>query len=353
MQIIQKPLASQTIVITGASSGIGLATAVAASLRGANVVLAARNENALQEICEELRKTGGQAEYVVADVGDLSDVERISEVAIAKFGGFDTWVNNAGVDIWGRIEEISDEDNQRLFQTNFWGTVHGSKVAIRHLKAKGGSLINVGSVASDRGFPLQGIYCASKHAVKAFTETLRSELEDENAPVSVTLIKPASVGTPLSEQAKNYLGHEPKLPSPIYAPEEVANAILYAATNRSRDIYIGFAGKVISSLGRFFPRLTDRIATGTLFSAQQRSVRAIARKDNLHGAGPRGGIVRSDPENRIIRPSLYTRSVLHPAQVAAGLAALVAVGEIIMARRRAVNRNRIALLSQRTRRNWF
>src|SRR3954466_1499031 len=149
--------------------------------------------------------------------------------AIQAFGRIDTWVNNAGVGIWGRIEELSEADMRQLFETNFWGQVYGSLVALSQLRQHGGALINIGSVTSDRSIPLQGIYSASKHAIKGFTDALRMELEEEGAPVSVTLIKPSAIDTPYFQHAKNYMSVQPKPPAPVYAPEVVANAILRAA----------------------------------------------------------------------------------------------------------------------------
>jgi NAD(P)-dependent dehydrogenase (short-subunit alcohol dehydrogenase family) len=204
MAVSLKPLNNQTLVITGASSGIGLSTAQKAAAAGAKVVLASRNEQALAGIVREIEAKGGQAIYVVADVSKREDVQRIADTAIEKFGGFDTWVNDVGVSIWGRIEQVSDEDHRQLFETNFWGLVYGSTIAAAHLKKRGGALINLGSVASDQAIPLQGMYCASKHAIKGFTDALRMELEEEGAPISVTLIKPAAIDTPFPQHAKNY-----------------------------------------------------------------------------------------------------------------------------------------------------
>ena len=172
-----KALSEQIIVITGATSGIGLVTARMAAKRGAKLVLAARSETSLRRLVDEIASAGGEAGYVVADVGREQDVQRIADVAVERFGGFDTWVNNAGVSIYGRLTEVTVEDMRRLFDTNVWGVVHGCRTAAAHLRERGGAIVNVGSTLSDRAIPLQGIYCASKHAVKGFTDAVRMELE--------------------------------------------------------------------------------------------------------------------------------------------------------------------------------
>jgi NAD(P)-dependent dehydrogenase (short-subunit alcohol dehydrogenase family) len=164
---------------------------------------------------------------VAADVADEQALRRLAEIAVERFGGFDTWVNSAGVSIYGPLMEVSVEDMRRLFETNFWGVVHGSRIAVEHLRQRTGVLINIGSTLSDRAIPLRGMYCASKHAVKGFTDALRIELEQQQAPISVTLIKPGAIDTPYTEHAKNYLDEETKHPPPVYAPRVVSEAILY------------------------------------------------------------------------------------------------------------------------------
>ncbi|HET6905337.1 MAG TPA: SDR family oxidoreductase [Rhodanobacteraceae bacterium] len=321
-----KPLHRQTIVITGASSGIGLATARAAAKHGAKLVLAARNDGALSNLEREIDEHGGEAIHVAADVGKREEVERIAQAAFERFGGFDTWVNDAGVDIIGKLEEVSEEDHRRLMDTNFWGVVNGSLVAVKHLKANGGALINVGSVESDVSIPLQGMYSASKHAVKGFTEALRIELQDAKAPVSVTLIKPWAMGTPLREHIKNYFEQEATLPPPVYDPEEAALAILYAATHRRRDIYVGGASRVSSALSKPLPWLTDWITKKIMYVSQLRDGPKYTHEDNLHQAG-HDGQVRGEWKDRTLRPSAYTRAALHPVLSGAAMAgvALVAV----------------------------
>ena len=211
MAVSLKKLNEQIMVITGASSGIGLVTARMAAKRGARLVLSARSEEELRELTEQIKANGGQAIAVRADVGGAEDVRRLAQAAQEQFGGFDTWVNNAGVSIYGKLSEVSIEDMRRVFETNFWGLVYGSLEAARQLKERGGAIINIGSTLSDRAIPMQGIYSASKHAVKGFTDALRMELESEGATIFVSLIKPGAIDTPYTEHAKNYMPVEPKI----------------------------------------------------------------------------------------------------------------------------------------------
>ena len=314
-----KPLHEQVIVITGASSGIGLATALAAAERGARVVLASRNGEALARA--ERRIGGdGRAVHVVADVGRREDVQKIADAAFERFGGFDTWVNNAGISIYGRLEEVSEEDARRLFDTNFWGVVNGSLVALSHLKSRGGAIINVGSELSDAAIPLQGFYAASKHAVKGFTDALRMELRQDGAPVSVTLVKPAGIDTPYPEHAKNYTAQELTLPPPVYAPEEVARAILHAAEHPKRDVYVGSGSKMVSTLNRHFPALVDWMNRSVMAPRQVRDEPARHREGALQAAGE-DGHVHGSYEGHVMQSSLYTRASLHPVATAALLSA--------------------------------
>jgi len=294
MAVKLKPLEEQVIVITGASSGIGLCTALMAAEQGAKLVLAARSEDVLQTLADELKANGCEAEYVVADVSDRQQVEAIAETAISAFGRIDTWINDAATSIYGRLEQVSEADSRRLFDINFWGVVNGSLAALPYLRMNGGALINIGSEVSDAVVPLQGMYSASKHAVKGFTDALRVEVEEvDEAPVSITLIQPTAVNTPFPYNAKNYMDREPKLPSPMIDPHKVAEVILETATEGGRDVRVGAMSVLNTSAFKYTPSLADKFAAKQV-DRQQEDFAPI------------------DPEGALYKPSHSGRIHGHP-----------------------------------------
>lgn len=241
MKIRLKPLAGQVLVITGASSGIGLATARMAAGRGARVLLAARDGTALAEIVAEIRAKGGEADFKPTDVAIESEVQALAEYAISRFGGFDTWVNNAGVGIVGPMAEVSSEDHHQIFETNYFGLVYGTLRAVEHFRQKGepGAIVNLGSVVSDIPIAMSVPYGATKHAIKGFTDGLRIELMRAQLPIALALIKPSAIDTPFFEHALTLTPGQGKAPGPHYAPEVVAEAILHAATHPTRELPVG------------------------------------------------------------------------------------------------------------------
>jgi short-subunit dehydrogenase len=325
MRISLKPLAEQVIVITGASSGIGLATARAAAEQGAKLVLTARNEVALADIARQINDAGGEAAHVAADVAHRGELAHVADVAVDRFGGFDTWVNNAGTGVYGRLDEVSEEDHRQLFETNFWGAVHGSLLAAEYLRQRGGALINVGSTASDTAIPMLGMYSASKHALRGFTDALRMELELEDTPISVTLIKPTSIDTPFPQHAKKYTDREPQVPPPVYTPEEVAMAILHAATHVERDIYVGSMSRIMSSLGHRAPRTVDWI-TETIMVPREFRDEPVRDPEGALYEPRSGGQVRGDHPGSVRPLSVYTRASLHPVLTSLSLGVAAAVG---------------------------
>ena len=320
-----KRLSEQTIVVTGATSGIGLTTAKRAAERGARVILVARDDGDLRQVQSEIEVAGGRADHVPGDVGRREDVRRIVEATVNRHGGFDTWVNNAGVGAYAPLEEMSDEDHERLFQTNYWGVVYGSTEALKHLKVRGGALINIGSIASDMPAPLLSAYAASKHAVKGFTNSLRLELEHEDAPVSVTLVKPSGIDTPFGRHAMNYMDRASKVPPPTYHPDEVAKVVLRAAEVPTREITVGGAGAIQTSFFAVLPAIADKVIE-KMFYATARDPDEPPR--NLSGGFHRpgdGGEQLGDQGDYRRSVSLFNSARLNPvatlgAAAIAGLA---------------------------------
>lgn len=334
-----KPLDQQVIVVTGGSSGIGLAAARRAAEKGARLVLAARNTEALAKIKTDLEALGTGVEYVTADVGDRDDVRRITRAAVERFGGFDTWINDAGAATYGKIVDTPVEDMRQVFETNFWGVVHGSLEAIEHLRTRpgGGKLINLGSVLSDFAIPEQGPYVSSKHAVKGFTHSLRIEMEQMRLPVSVTLIKPSAIATPYKDHARNLMDKPATLPQPLYGPNVAADAILYACQHDVRDLTVGFAGRGQQMFQQYLPGVADGMFAlfGSMMQKDDRPQEELNREGNLYTPEP-DGEERSD--NRFVRNwSAYTAAQTHPRTTAAlaVVGGLLAIGAIVGNRRRA------------------
>jgi short-subunit dehydrogenase len=314
MPIKLKPLNQQVLFITGASSGIGLTTAKAAAKRGAKVVLVARSEEGLIDAVEQIKALGGEAIYAVADVAKPEELRRAAEQAVQAFGRIDTWVNNAGLSIYGRLTETKLEEDKQLFETNFWGVVNGSRLAVQYLTA-GGALINLGSEVSQQPVPIQGMYSASKHAILGFTDALRMELMDAGMPISVTLIKPAGINTPFPQHAANRLpaGQSPSIPSPVYAPELVADQILYAATTPVRELFVGGGSWLVVTLHKLFPGLTDWFVQKTMISQQITDRPLGPQREGLYAPSGEGfGRGTLDRDRTIRTHSLYNGVSRHP-----------------------------------------
>lgn len=332
MHIPLKPLADQIIVVTGATSGHGLSTARKAAAKGARVMLAARDEGALRSICTDIQDQGGAADYVVVDVGSAEDVNRLASQTISRFGGIDTWINNAGVGVYATAIELDLEDHRQVFETNYWGVVHGSVAALKHFRDQNtaGSIINVGSINGDMGTPLLSSYNASKHAVKGFTDSLRIEVIEAGWPVSVTLIKPSAIGTPFPEHGRNLTGFKARLPRPMYSPEVVADAILDAARHPRRSVTVGGAGKLQVLGATIFPSVFDRLASlmrPTLID-RQKPVGLVA--GSVYKPQGNNGRVEGDQKGRSF--STFT-SVRRHQKIATTLMLLALGGAAVTARR--------------------
>lgn len=325
MTISLRPLADQIVVITGASSGIGLVTAKLAAGRGAKVVLVARNEAALEKAVEDIRAEGGDAIFAVADVGVIEEVQAAAKVAIARYGRIDTWVNNAGTAIYAKLIDTPLDEHRRLFQTNYFGAVHGSLTAIEHLRIKGGAIITIGSIASDIPSPVLSAYSASKHAVKGFVDALRMEITADKLPIAITLIKPAGIDTPIAQHAANHVDGEALIPPPVYDPTLVAEAILDAAQHVRRDITVGGMGRLQVLLGTHFPAILDKLS-GILAPAMSDPTAKKTTETSIFEPNQLGQERSGFQPGR--RTSLYTAAERYP--VAIGAIALLGLGAILV-----------------------
>jgi NAD(P)-dependent dehydrogenase (short-subunit alcohol dehydrogenase family) len=298
------------VVVTGASSGIGRATAVRFGARGAIVVLAARGRSALDAAAGEVQAAGGTALVVPTDVADFEQVQALAQVAVERFGRIDTWVNAASVSLYGSMIDLAVPDIARLVQVNLMGQVHGVKAALPVMRGQGGgTIIAVSSGLGARAVPLQVPYCASKRAVIGLMEGLRMEERRANSGVVLTTVLPSSVNTPLFDHAPSAMGVRPAPIPPVYDPGVVAEAIVFAARHPRRDIYVGAAARQLDLLERVSPGLTDRVLSvgGQVFRRQQRS-EADAGQGNLYQSAVTGqGSARGRFGRSAFRHSAYTR----------------------------------------------
>src|SRR3712207_11113 len=303
-----RAVAEQVVVITGASSGIGRATALEFARKGAKVVCSARTVPALESLVAEIVEGGGEAISVAADVAQPEQVYALAEEAERRFGRIDTWVNNAAVAVWGRVEDITDEEFDRVMRVNFLGQVHGVHACLQPLRrAGGGVIIGVASVEGVRAVPLHAPYTASKWALRGFYDCLRMELKESGDPIAVTTILPGPIATPFFEHARSKVGAMPKPPPPTYAPEAVAHAIVRAAEKPTREVPVGGAAVGFFVGQRVSPALTDavmslrRVAVGA-----QTSDRPDNGTDNVDAPVAEPGRVRGEFTGKVLEHSAFT-----------------------------------------------
>ncbi len=265
-----KPINQQVVAVVGASSGIGRDTAIQFAKRGAKVVVAARSEPGLLSLVDEIRRNGGEAISVVADVSDFEQVKAIADKAVEQYGRLDTWVHAAATGILAQFDEITPEEFKRVIDVTLLGQAYGAMAALPHLKREGrGALIHISSMEGRRALPLQSPYSSAKHGVEGLLESLRVELQHEGIPISVTSVKPAVINTPFYNKVRTKLGVKPTGIPPYYQPSLVTEAILYVAEHPTRDFIVGDIGKVLDVLQRVSPELVDYLLLLTGFAGQR------------------------------------------------------------------------------------
>lgn len=257
-----RKLKEAVVVITGASSGIGRATAHEFADKGASLVLAARSASELQEVVAECELRGAKAIAVPTDVTEETDVLALARRAVEAFGRIDVWVNNAAVSVFGKLNDVPMEDFRRVFETNVFGYVHGAQAVLPVFRGQGsGVLINVSSLVVRMPQPYTSAYTMSKHAVRALGMSLRQELVlDKQKNIHVSTVLPATIDTPFFQHAANYTGRTPKAMPPVYPPEDVARVIVEMARHPKREVYVGNVGRLMNMQMKFMPAMTERAA---------------------------------------------------------------------------------------------
>ncbi len=261
---------SQVAVVTGASAGVGRATAVAFARRGYRVGLIARGEEGLRGAEREVRAAGGTPLVLSCDVSDAGAVEAAAQRAEAELGPIDAWVNGAMVAALAMTWEVSPEDFRRVMEVNYLGYVHGTLAALRRMRPRDrGVIVQVGSALAYRAIPLQSSYCATKFAIRGFTDSLRCELLHEGSEVKLTMVQLPGLNTPQFTWVKTTLRRHPRPVAPVYEPEVAADAVVFAAEHPRRELWVGPNTPVLIAGNHVVPWLGDRYLARTNVDAQQ------------------------------------------------------------------------------------
>ena len=330
-----KPIHEQVVVVVGANSGIGRATALRFAERGAKVVVSGRSLAALTELVHEIQSKGGEAAAEIADVTQFEQMQALAERAVERYGRIDTWVHSAAVSVYAPFQETKPEEFRRVVEVNMIGQAFGAMAALPHLKRTGGALIPIGSVESKCSFPLHSVYSASKHGMLGFIDALRVELMHDRTPISVTTILPAGINTPFFDKSLTRLGVKPRPAWPFYEPVLVAEAVLYAAEHPTREIYVGGAGRAFEWLYRLVPSLVDWLLSRLGYRPQLTDQPKTDQDpnnlyDHVEGLDQSQGSFTKEARGI----SLYTGLRLHPPLYWGLMAVLAGTGYAWLSRRK-------------------
>jgi NAD(P)-dependent dehydrogenase (short-subunit alcohol dehydrogenase family) len=317
---LRRPLARSVVVVTGASGGIGAATALALAAEGTAVVLAARRPDALRTVADRCVAAGGRALAVPTDVTDPAAVTALAAAARDRFGRIDAWVNNAGVGLYAALADAQLDEVRRVLDVNLLGYLYGVQAALPELRAAGGGVIvNVASVLSDVTVPFMGAYNITKHAVRGLSDTLRQELADQ--PISVCTVLPASIDTPFYRNAANRSGREIRPMPPVYPPETVARTVVRVLRRPRREAYAGGLGHALAVQWRLAPVPVERVLAWYGRRAALTATPAAPTPGNLFEPGGRPGDVDGGFHGR---SRAVLRAVAGSAAASVGVVALVA-----------------------------
>jgi NAD(P)-dependent dehydrogenase (short-subunit alcohol dehydrogenase family) len=263
--------APRSVVITGASAGIGRAVARAFGARGDNIALLARGQGGLEAAVKEVEAAGGQALAITTDVADYDAVDSAATQFEEAFGPIDVWVNVAFTSVFAPFHQIDAKEYRRVTDVSYLGYVHGTMVALARMRPRNrGTIVQVGSALGSRAIPLQSAYCGAKHAINGFTESVRTELMHDHSNVHITVVQMPAVNTPQFSWVLSRLPKHPQPVPPIYQPEVAARAVLFAAEHPRRKQYWAGASTAATILGqKLAPALLDRYLARTGYSSQQ------------------------------------------------------------------------------------
>ena len=291
----------EVVVITGASAGVGRATARAFARRGARVGLLARDPDALRATCDDVHALGGKAAMCVADVARPTEVESAAAMIEERLGPIDVWVNNAMVTVVSPVAELAPDEVRRVTEVTYLGTVHGTLAALRRMRARNrGAIVQVGSALAYRAIPLQAAYCGAKFAIRGFTDALRSELLHDRSRIRVTMVQMPALNTPQFDWCRTRMPRLPRPVPPVFQPEVAAEAIVWAAHHRRRELFVGAPTSKAIWLNKFIPGLIDHYLAHFGYASQMSPAQVAAdRPDNLFEAvrGDRGAHGRFDAES--------------------------------------------------------
>lgn len=272
------------VVVTGASAGVGRATALEFARSGVKIALLARESQGLYEAAREVRDRGAAALAIPLDVADADEVEQAAQRIEQELGAIDIWVNNAMVSVFSPAVEMTADEYRRVTEVTYLGYVWGTLAALRRMRARGhGTIVQVGSALAYRSIPLQSAYCAAKHAIKGFTESLWSEIRHDGIDVHLTMVHLPAINTPQFEWVKSRLPGRPQPVPPIFQPEVAARAIVWASRHRRRELWVGWPTFKAIVGNRLIPGLLDKYLAKHGYESQQTSEPASRdRQNNLH-----------------------------------------------------------------------
>jgi short-subunit dehydrogenase len=260
----------EVVVITGASAGVGRATARAFARRGARIGLLARGEDGLEGARADVEKDGGEALAIPTDVAHSKDVEAAAEAVEKRFGPIGIWVNNAMTTVFSPLREITPEEFKRATEVTYLGTVYGTMAALKRMYTRNrGCIVQVGSALAYRSIPLQAPYCGAKHAIRGFTDSLRSELIHDRSNIHLTMVQMPALNTPQFSWCKTTLPRHPQPVPPIFQPEVAAEAIVWAAHHKRREIYVGGPTILAIEGNKIAPGWLDHYLARTCYDGQQ------------------------------------------------------------------------------------